>query len=465
MNRRKFLTATGLASSSLFLPSLFKRAAANPQRVPQRLVIMFTQHGTYYDGYKMRWPNRPETHSWVQDLRSVKEEEFSLGLRPLYQIREHLNIIDGLALVSGEADSVAALRHEIGEAHALTGAMSQSAAGLVFGGGPSIDQRIADTISRPDRLRSLELSVAGFTPPVIYRGAGQVAPAESNPLTAWERVFGLSQGATQNSLLGAQKSILDRVAHSYRSLGGQLSAADRQKLKTHQDLLRDLEKRVTGLSMALCSNATSPLAPDNYQQAFSAQSDIVLSAMACDLVRVASIQLPDIPAEDLGYPGVGVHDEYAHSVHTNPTAQEAMTKWSAFHSRQFVELVNRFASIPEGNGTMLDNTLCIWLSELGDGSHGFERWPAVLAGGANFLKQGQYIYYPSDVPMAGWWWNGIRLKSMAQPHQKLLTTLAQVYGLRDKAGSLLDSMPVKQVSGIANAKISCAGTLKELMKG
>ena len=63
MNRRQFLSAMGVAGGSLFLPSLLGRTNAwgNTGAPPKRFVVMSTQHGTWYDGWKMRWPGLPES--------------------------------------------------------------------------------------------------------------------------------------------------------------------------------------------------------------------------------------------------------------------------------------------------------------------------------------------------------------------------------------------------------------------
>ena len=79
---------------------------------------------------------------------------------------------------------------------------------------------------------------------------------------------------------------------------------------------------------------------------------------------------------------------------------------------------------------LLDNTMIMWVGELGDAAHGFDRWPAVILGGNAFssFRYGEYIHHPSDIPIFGKGWYE-PLSGMAQPHQKLFTSIAQQFGL------------------------------------
>ena len=143
--RRQFLSAMGVAGGSLFLPSLLGRTNAwgNTGAPPKRFVVMSTQHGTWYDGWKMRWPGLPESNHWTKDLRNVAADEFSAGLRPLHNFRDQLMVVDGLALVSAEADQ-SGLRHELAYVHALTG-----------GNVSCIGSTLASTIGRSAHSRGL----------------------------------------------------------------------------------------------------------------------------------------------------------------------------------------------------------------------------------------------------------------------------------------------------------------------
>ena len=335
----------------------------------------------------------------------------------------------------------------------------------------SFDQVIADAIARPDRFRSLELGVgyvAGSAQSIFYRDSGQLLPVENRPAVVWEKLFGLvNGGGMATGAAAGQSSVLDRVGKRYEAFSGRLSGADRQKIEQHRSMVRELETRVAGLINATCTPTGRPsgnVEELTFTQQHDYLRDMVAAAFACDLTRVAGINLGDIPAEELGYPGVAVHDEYAHNVHASQVAQQAMTEWSNFHAQQFASMLAALDAIPEGNGTMLDNTVCLWINEIGDGAHGFERWPCVVAGGSNLgMRLGQYLYYPSDTQVEGWWWDGTKLPTIARPHNKLLTSVQRAFGVTDSNGSLVSHTGIKEAFGTNDAKIDLGGWLPELI--
>ena len=149
---------------------------------------MSTQHGTWYDGWKMRWPGLPESNHWTKDLRNVAADEFSAGLRPLHSFREQLMVVDGLALVSAEADQ-SGLRHELAYVHALTGGNCELVSGVPLASAASLDQRIAEVLARPDHFRSVEVGV-GEVPLAFFRGKKEYLPTELNVRRTYERLLG-----------------------------------------------------------------------------------------------------------------------------------------------------------------------------------------------------------------------------------------------------------------------------------
>ncbi len=463
LNRRSFLAAMGLAAGSLYLPSLRRPARAEVGGPPCRMIIFFTQHGTWYPNWNMRWPGEGEDATWVHDLSGAALAEFSPALAPLHAFRDKMTVVDGLALVSGDADPAAVLRHEIAQMQALTGAMVEIVAGLPLASAASLDQIVADAIADPTRFRSLELGIGHPPPSINARGHLQMLPFEARPPVVWDRLFGLVNGGSLGSdVLKEQSSVLDRVRAQHDALAGRLSGEDRAKLEIHRDLVRELEQRVNGLLQVSCEPSPMPMSYGEYAQDFTTFVGMLTAAFSCDLVRVATLHAGDIPGEILGYEDI--HDAHAHQVFNNDLSKQVMTEYSAYHAQQFAELLTALDAIPEGGGTMLDNTLCVWLSELGDGAHGFTDWPVVIAGGGGFsgIQTGRYIHYPKDVPFEGWTWSGVKKPSVGRPHQKLLTSLARAMGVTGPDGDQISAMPVTELTGINGAKIDCTGVLGEL---
>jgi hypothetical protein len=461
VNRRTFLSALGLASASLVLPSLGRHARAGFGHAPKRVIFMMTQHGTWYPDWRFNPAGLPEDQSWVFDLGETTVQEFSPALAPLHAQRSKLTIIDGLSLASGDADPAGVLRHEIGQVHALSGGMVEIVAGVPLSSVPTLDQVIAGHIARPDRLRSIEIGIGEPPFTVNYRDRLQMLPAETRDQVIWERLFGLVNGGAGSAIVAEQAAIMDRVHERYAALAPRLSGEDKTKLEIHRDLVSDLDTKIEGLLATQCVTPELPGGVLDYVQSFTANVQMLRAAMSCDLVRVATLHLGDIPAELLGYPGVDLHVDEAHQVYVEPSAQQAMTEWTTFHASQLAELMTAFDAVPEGEGTMLDNTLIVWVGELGDGAHGFDKWPCVLAGGQAWLG-GRLIHHPRDLPFRTWAWDGNYLPTTGRPHQELLNSIARAFQIPGADGAEHWRAPLLDFQDREGHEIDSSGVIEGL---
>lgn len=447
-SRRRFLEAMGIGASSLILPSLGCQQEVQPD--PQRLLLFFSQHGTVYDSWKMHPPGSTTTKRWSSSLTDLGASAFSPILRPLHRWRDRMSVYDGLALVSAETERNN-VRHYIGSLHALTGAPTAIVSTTAVGSAPSIDQRIADVIARPDQLRSIELAVGEPLIQLVTRDARQVLPLQTDPILLHQQLFG-SGDAELNAV--AQASVLQRSGDWYTDFARGLPAEDRARLDIHRDLLAELELRARSLADSVCSEpVVRGASVSNYTETFEDFSRLVTTAFSCDLTRVATMYLSTQPADRVG-PNLqsDMHQAYAHNIYVDPGAAAAMVLYGQKHASDLDGLLAVLDAIPERNGSMLDNTTVVWCGELADGAHGYERWPIVVIGGRG-LRQGNYEYWPSDTPFAGYLWDGSRSSSMGVPHQKFLTALARSFGVE------IDHMPITQVTGIDGAQIDCSGAL------
>jgi len=458
MNRRQFLASLGIGASSLFLPSLLRGAKgdalAYTDQPPQRLLIFYTRHGVWGEPWVMDPEGLGSNLAWSSDLSLLAEDDFSRVLSPLYRFRDRMSVVEGLSLLSAEAD-ITGQRHELGQVHSLTGSPVQLMGGVPLGSSASVDQVIADQIARADRFRSLELAVGLPENSVIYRGGLQVAPYESNPSTLFRRIFG-AENSVEEAVLAAQGSVLDRVAERYERLGLSLGQADREKLQIHQQLVRELELRVEGMSSLACNHSIDePTGGEGYNETFEAMASMIATALSCDITRVISLNMGEIPVDELvdGYSG-SLHFDFAHNAFNDELSAEVMAQYGKRHSEQLASLLDLLDSIPEAGGSVLDNTLAVWVSELGDPAHGYDRYNAVMVGG-NRMKHGKYHHFPSTLPYDAWSWDG-GVASVGPPHQKLLTTICRAMGLN------VDSFGQEGVIGSDGVEISLKGWLENL---
>ena len=459
MNRRHFLQALGLGTGALSLSSIGYGSSITPRR----FIVFYTQHGTSYSGWNMRPGEYSETQRWQASLSSM---ESSKALQPLSPYFSQSLIIDGLGLVSAEVDQ-SGLQHEKGQVHSLTGNNIKLLSGIPFGTSASLDQCIASAVADSTQIPSLELCV-GDAMSVSYNQNAQILPMEHNPVSLYRRLFG-QFGQSQSSgtpILGQQSKLLERASTRFNRLSHRLSGTDRQKIETHRDLMHDLSIRIEGMD-ARRQSCEIPAMPDytgDFEQDYDAFVALITAAFSGDLTRVASINLGTLPTSLVtGLPG-DIHDEYAHEVMTSPIAKEVMTEYTRIHALQLRRLLDALSTVtdPHGDGsqTLLDNTIVLWVGELGDGAHGFDRWPAVVIGGGGFssLNLGQYIHYPRTTPVDCWAADTGTRPYMGHPHQPLLTTLLRQY---DPTAA---SMGVTEVLGRDGSIIDCSGILSELLQ-
>ncbi len=452
MNRRQFLTALGLSGvgSALARPSW---AVTGP--APKRLVILSTGHGTPYPHWQMRPTAAPDDAAWVADLDGLAATDFSRSLAPLHVHRRRLQCLDGLSLATAELD-IPGYRHEKGWLHAWTGAWVHFTGADLFSTEPSLDQIIARQIARPDRLPSLELTIGGGRP-ICHAGMAQQMPLEGDPRRIWDRLFGV--GSSEDPSIAAASSVLDFAKAEHQALAPNLAAADRAKLDTHYELVRQLEQRLAGLSEAACDApdiASLSASAEGYNALFDAFAELVGAAFACDLVRVVTVSLGDLPSRDFGwghYLSGDAHNDFAHRIYEDPLAAEAMSDYSAHHAAQVARLVSVLEAIPEDGGSLMDNTLIVWGSELADGWHTFEKYCVSLLGGSWAWETGRYHHWPWDttpVPMVAY--SG-PTRGAGRPHQQLLTEVARAMGVE------VDHVGLDQVTTPDGHRVDLTGGL------
>ncbi|MCA9553826.1 MAG: DUF1552 domain-containing protein [Myxococcales bacterium] len=348
--------------------------------------------------------------------------QFAAGstLEPLAPVQQHLTLLGGLEYTN-------AIAHDRGMAHMLTNspvdlpAQTQTA-------GYSLDQYVAARVGEATRYASLELGVqssllgAMIQTRMSMRGARQWVPPNDDPRDVYRRMFAdITPDAVR--LLERRRSVLDLVRAEVQDLSKRLSTEENAKLSAHLESLRTMERSFTPQSEAERCNAaptqlpTDPLLNDNFPAVGRAQMDLMVAALACDLTRVASIQWSYAQSETL-FTWLG-HAETHHSLsHMDTNIPWGVTQnieAGRWYAEQFRYLVERLAQLPDpsGPGTLLDNSVVLWMSEIGDGfTHLCTDVPIVVAGGGGGrLNPGRYLRYDGE------------------SHGKLLTSICHAMGV------------------------------------
>ncbi|MGQ0505333.1 MAG: DUF1552 domain-containing protein [Myxococcaceae bacterium] len=417
-NRRDLLKAVGALP---LLPSL--SAFGEAMAYPRRFIVFYHPNGTLPTAW---WPTNV-TSETAFTLNQIHD--------PLQSFKNDLLIFKGIDLKSNQQGP--GEPHQNGMGGLLTGRSLMegqfvggdgSLAG--WGSGISVDQRIAQVVGAGTKERSVQLGVRVHASEVrtrlSYSGAGQPLPPQNDPQEVFNLLFADFKIATPEleKLRKRRGSVLDAVRGQFAALTPRLTGADRQKLEAHLTLVRDLESRLSamgnqGNGACVVLDRPAVVEPDNgttMPDITRLQIDLLVGAMACDLTRVGSLMLCGA-IDAISYPWLNSSLDghtLSHLGDTDPQKPEivARDRWTA---TQVAYLLGKLKAIPEGTGTMLDNTVVLWSSEIAVGNtHSQQDMPFVLAGGkAGGLRGGRYLQLDR------------------RSHNDLLVSVLQAMGLPD----------------------------------
>ncbi|HKY37123.1 MAG TPA: DUF1552 domain-containing protein [Polyangiaceae bacterium] len=406
ISRRTILRAASGAVLSLpLLPSL--RARAQEAEFPKRFITMYTPNGVIHDGW------------WPTAVASETEFELSQSHAPLLPYKDRLLILGGLEMKVAAMGPGGPHQRGIG---ALFTNMHLGEGPFVDGCGRtagwatgiSVDQRIAAQIGTATPIGSLQLGVRATENDVqgriSYAGAGMPLPPMNDPLEVYKRMFeGFSPPITTpdedaaKALLVQRKSALDAVAAEFGALTPRLSAQDRQTLDAHLTLVRDVERRLS-IGLGDCKKpeappALNPVSETDMPQIAELELDLLALAFACDLTRVASFQI-STALNRIRYPwleSVGEGHALSHTGVSDVDAKSQLLRRQAWHASLIARLFDRLATIPEGDGTALDNTLLFWGNEVSMGTiHNHDNMPLLVAGGGWAFRTGRALTYAGN---------------------------------------------------------------------
>lgn len=436
ISRRAMLAGLGLTGALPWLPVL--DAQAQDGDVPQRLILMFHPFGTLRDKW---WP------------QVSGPTDFTFANRPISQsleaIKEHLVLFDGVKMKwrsgaashNGKSYSTGD-QHQKGMGALWTGSRllqhweTTSTSGIggqdgVIGraSGISVDQFIANELQPDTPFQSLQLGVdvkdaSEARTRMIYSGSDAPLNPIEDPVVAWETIFAPFSGDVANleKIRQDKSSVFDLVSDQLGRVEQKLGADDVARVQAHLTAVDSLKDRLA--STVSCGDVPVPNTPDvpfNHALPEFArmQIDLMVQAMACDLTRFASLQIKDEAGGNYGWlgDGQGSFHNLSHSGGSGPIIQEAYTDFNEL----FVYLIEALAAVPEGDGTMLDNTVVCWGSALRHGDHNPHPIPFVLAGGGNKTFQTGRVLEFDEID-----------------HQRLLVSLCHAMGCNavDSFGNL-----------------------------
>jgi uncharacterized protein DUF1552 len=424
LSRRTILRGAGGAAIALpWLEAMSPRRAHAAGSPAKRFIVMFSANGTI-------------PSAWTP-AAGTGESDFTLSpiLAPLETHKADIVVISGLEQKGGGGDG-----HQTGMGGMLTGQMLNSGPFAGVGAAPagwpmgaSVDQRIAEGLAVPTKLRSLEVGVqvgaADNWGRMIYRAANQPLPPDDDPASVYARVFSdlHTDPAVLARLRKRRQSILDGVGAQFSRTSARLGSADRQKLDAHLTAVREIETRLTTdlvVSNPSCHDPTitpvSARSNDAFPAAGALQMDLMVMALACDITRVASMQWSrSVSQTRFSWLSITEgHHDLSHRPDGDP-ATDKLIEINKWYAQQFAALIGRLKATPDGaGGTLFDNTLILWCNELAKGNtHGRMGAPYVLAGSAGgALRTGRFLRYDGQ----------------SLPHNNLLVSILNAMGVPDR---------------------------------
>ena len=287
----------------------------------------------------------------------------------------------------------------------------------------TMDQIAAKELGRETQLASLELAIestdmlgvcdntsCSLTNTIAWSTPTTALPCDNDPRSVFERLFGTSGSTDQAARLARieqDRSILDAVTDEIARLDLGLGPADRRKFDEYLDAVRDAERRI---QMAEAQSARElPVieqpagVPDDYAEHARLMMDLLALAYQVDMTRISTFMLAR-EVSGRAYPEIGVSDSHHPLSHhqDEPAKLDRLSKVNEYHFRQFAYLVDKLAATPEGDGTLLDNTLFLYGSGISDSNtHFHEDLPIALVGGkAAGIEGGRFVRYPNGTPLA-----------------------------------------------------------------
>jgi hypothetical protein len=400
--RRNLLRGSLAATATL--PLLDARRAVGQDAAPIRLVVFATPNGTRNDLF---WPTGSETSFELNQLSA-----------PLEPYKSKLTFLKGIrlndSLQNGALGGTLGSEHARGAGGMLTArplnagdefeSFGNTTSG--WGSGQSIDQYLAEQLNPPTTFKSLQLGVhvrdTEVRARISYSASNQPVPPREDPKDVFNALFGAAvpsmPGVSDPALerLWAQrKSVFDLTNAETNRVKQLVGAEDRVKLEAHLTAMRDVEQRLVGTpggGPAPGATCTPPTlaevdigVDDQYAEAGKLQMDLAAAALACDQTRILTLQWSYAESEHLfqflGHSGN--HHVISHDFGQSGANFEAYNAIQTWYAEQLAYFLGKLESYQEGDGTLLDNTLLLWATEIGEASqHDLTMMPYVLAGSA-----------------------------------------------------------------------------------
>ena len=404
--RRAVLRGMG---ASLALPLLdamvpaMTAAASTPARPVRRLGYVFVPMGSDIN----RW-TPPDEHSLA---------ELSPILRPLARHRDHVTVLTNMELKNAYPGT-----HATSNSAYLSCAKAKLTESTDYYLGTTVDQIAAKEIGQDTRLPSIELGMDllevvgqcddGFA--CVYQNnlswssPTTPLPYEAHPRKVFNRLFGEGSPEERSAALKKKASLLDRMRKDIARLRRDLGAGDRERVDQYLHSVREVERRIQ-IAESSVGDAPEPDmerpagVPAAYADHVRLMFDLQVLALQADITRVITFQLAR-EGSTRSYNEIGVPDPHHPLTHhgNDPEKVAKVARINEYHVSLFAYLLERLEATPDGDGSLLDHSMYLYGSGMGDPNlHDHINLPILVAGGgAGKMRGGRHIRYADRTPLA-----------------------------------------------------------------
>ena len=406
--RRTFLRGLGVTLAlpllDAMIPAMTAVAAtpANPAKL-RRLGFVYMPMGCDVT----RWTPQGETL-----------EILSPTLQPLAPIRNHVTAITNLELQNAYPGT-----HATSNAAFLSAARAKLTESTDYYLGTTADQIAAQQIGSATQLPSLELSMdllatvgqcdngyaCVYQNNLSWSSPTTPLPSEAHPRIVFESLFGEGGSMEQRrAAIEKRASLLDSVTSEIARLGKQLGASDRNRVEQYMQTIREVERRIQQAEASVADNPLPDLdrpigVPAAYAEHAKLMFDLQLLALQGDITRVITFQLAR-ETSNRTYPEIGVSDPHHPLTHhgNDPEKVAKVALINRFHVSLFADFLMKLQATPEAGGTLLDHTLYLYGSGMGNPNlHDHKNLPILVAGGAaGNMRGGRHIRLAEPTPLA-----------------------------------------------------------------
>ena len=423
LSRRTMLRGMGVSLALPFLESMvpaqtpLAKTAANPKTRLCCIEMVHGAAGSTAEGTSKNF--------WAPG-KEGRDFEWSQTLEPLKDFRDYITIVSDTDLHPATAWSAAeeGADHFRSSAVYLTAAHPKMTEGSDYFVGTSIDQLYAQQFGQDTPLPSIQLCIemvdasgacdygyaCVYADTISWASPTQPLPMTLDPRMAFENLFGEGGTAEERLARGqVNRSILDWISRDVARLQRNLGPSDRNRLNAYLDDVREIERRIQKIEQYNASGAARALpaaplgVPDDYLEHTKLMFDLQALAFMTDTTRVSAFKMSrDVSGRVWAESGVKTPFHNCSHHGEAPTKVEEFARLNRYHVSMIPYFLEKLKNTPDGDGNLLDHSLVMYGSPLGDSNvHNHKRVPVFLAGHASGKVQGgQHIRCKEGTPMA-----------------------------------------------------------------